>query len=171
MVRLRQAQVGSERDTHTGIVDILTFVLVPTVCSRQASVRVACLRSEAGAKYFLFEARIFSRNFPDISEPLFCSPCRKRGEAKGERQKGDQKRQRKVTKWLPKDDRNRKSDLPPFAYPLLRDVDLWVRKNPEQIISHNNSLPSKKFTDELLQERREKLLGNHLQMQCACRTL
>ena len=35
-----------------------------------------------------------------------------------------QKRLKKVAKWLPKGDRTEKSDLPLFAYPLLRHLDL-----------------------------------------------
>ena len=45
------------------------------------------------------------------------SPCRKRGKAKGDGEKSDPKR-KKVTKWLPKSDRNRKK-WPTVAYPLL----------------------------------------------------
>ena len=49
-------------------------------------------------------------------------PCRKRGEAKGDRQKSDQKRQKKLQNGYQKVTETEKSDLPPFAYPLLRHV-------------------------------------------------
>ena len=51
------------------------------------------------------------------------SPCRKRGEAKGDRQKSDQKRQKKWQNGYQKVTETEKSDLPPFAYPLLRHAD------------------------------------------------
>ena len=51
------------------------------------------------------------------------SPCRKRGEAKGERQKSDQKRQKMRQNGYQKVTETEKSDLPPFANPLLRHVE------------------------------------------------
>ena len=51
------------------------------------------------------------------------SPCRKRGEAKGDRQKNDQKRQKKWQNGYQKVTETEKSDLPPFAYPLLRHAE------------------------------------------------
>ena len=78
--------------------------------------------------------------FPDKSQfaeaflsHLFTLPHK--GEAKGGRQKSDQKGKR-VTTWLPNGDRNSKRDLPPFAYPLLRQLDLsWALIRPEWLYS------------------------------------
>ena len=51
------------------------------------------------------------------------SPCRKRGEAKGDRQKSDQKRQKSDKNGYQKVTETEKSDLSPFPYPLLRHVE------------------------------------------------
>ena len=51
------------------------------------------------------------------------SPCRKRGEAKGDRQKSDQKRQKSDENGYQKVTETEKSDLSPFASPLLRHID------------------------------------------------